>query len=462
MTSSPHSAATPPDPSEPLFNLPKGQPMKLVALLALLVVLQVPLWMVSGLIAERSERQDDVLAGYKRGWGPAQVVAGPTLIVPYGAAEASNSKLSEVSPGSYSGWARLQPSSLKLDVQLQPETRQRGLFRAEVYTAKLAVSGTVTLPQFALPGRTDLVADWSRARMVLGLTDPRGVSADAQLQWDGHGLPFQPEAGVAGCEVAVLGAPLALTGAPGPDGAAIAFSTAVTLRGTQRFDVVPLARQTALQVSSPWPTPSFTGANLPLHQEHDAAGFRADWEEAGPVASLGWQPVNGCTLVADVRALGSDNRLGVELQQAVPTNLMVQRASKYGTLFVALSFLTLFLFEATAKVRVHLVQYGLIGLSMSLFALLLVSVAEPCGFAVGYVVSAAAVLVQASLYALSVLRRTQLVLMFAGLLAALFAFLYVLLSLETYALLTGSVALFVLLSAIMLATRRVGWDDAPV
>lgn len=171
--------------------------------------------------------------------------------------------------------------------------------------------------------------------------------------------------------------------------------------------------------------------------------------------------MNGCTSVADVRALGPDARLGVQLQQAVPTNLMVQRASKYGTLFVALSFLTLFLFEATAKVRVHLVQYGLIGLSMSLFALLLVSVAEPFGFAVGYVVSAAAVLLQASLYAVSVLRRTRLVLMFAGLLAALFAFLYVLLNLETYALLTGSVALFVLLSAVMLATRRVGWDDAP-
>jgi inner membrane protein len=137
---------------------------------------------------------------------------------------------------------------------------------------------------------------------------------------------------------------------------------------------------------------------------------------------------------------------------------MVSRAAKYGVLFLTMSYLTLFLFEMLSGVRIHLVQYGLLGLSVSLFALLLISIAEPLGFSAGYAISTAAVLAQSSLYALSVVRRGRLALVFCGVMAGLFAFLYVVLSLDSYALLAGTVALFVVLSAVMLVTRRVNWS----
>jgi inner membrane protein len=156
--------------------------------------------------------------------------------------------------------------------------------------------------------------------------------------------------------------------------------------------------------------------------------------------------------------ISARSRVGVELHEAVPTYQMVERTTKYGLLFLALSFLTYFLFEATSGVRIHIIQYGLLGLSISLFALLLISFAEPLGFEAGYAIASILILLQASLYTAAVLRRLQQSATFAGILGALFGFLYVLLSLESYALLVGAVALFAALSVTMAVTRHVDWS----
>src|SRR5262249_25938446 len=124
-------------------------------------------------------------------------------------------------------------------------------------------------------------------------------------------------------------------------------------------------------------------------------------------------------------------------------------------------YLTVFLFEAMARVRVHLVQYGLLGLSVSLFALLLISIAEPLGFLSGNVISTSCVLLQATLYTMSVVRRVRLAAIFAGVLGALFGFLFIVISLDSYALLVGAVALFVILSVVMFVTRRLDWSGSP-
>lgn len=150
--------------------------------------------------------------------------------------------------------------------------------------------------------------------------------------------------------------------------------------------------------------------------------------------------------------------LGVDLLEPVPTYLMVDRAAKYGTLFLALSFLTYFIFEAVSRVRIHLAQYALLGLSVSLFALLLIALAEPLGFTIGYVISTIAVMAQASLYTLSVVGSARLAATFAGMLCLLFGFLYVVLSLETFSLLVGTFALFAALSVIMVVTRHLDWS----
>jgi inner membrane protein len=153
----------------------------------------------------------------------------------------------------------------------------------------------------------------------------------------------------------------------------------------------------------------------------------------------------------------SEDQIGAELLEVAPTYRMVDRASKYAVLFLTLSFLTYFLFELAARLRIHLVQYGLLGASIGLFSLLLISLSEPLGFEKGYVISSALVLLQASFYTAAVTRRFRLALTFFLILAALFGFLYVVLTMETYSLMVGSLALFVALSLIMMATRRLDW-----
>ena len=448
--------STPQSPSPIAWRLTQSPGFKLALIGGLLLVMLVPLFMVSSLISEREARQADVLDGFQRGWGPQQSVAGPMLTVPYsyrGPQFGPDGK-----PIRLSGWARLAPTHLQLQASLQPETRRRGLFHAVVYRADVQMSG-----DFAaigpIKGLPDLAVDWTGARVTLGATDLRGIAADPSMQWNGGTVPLDLADSRAGCALALLTAPAGLEAAPG---GSVPFKVALSLRGTQAFRVVPFARRLTMQVAAPWATPAFVGSDLPLEHSETKTGFTAQWESSGDATSAGWQfrdqALPDCSGSQDAGYFATDTQQGVELQEAVPTYLMVERASKYSVLFLALSYLTLFLFETVAGVRIHIVQYGLLGLSVSLFALLLISVAEPLGFDAGYAVGTAAVLAQASLYILAVVRRPSLAAVFAGVLSGLFGFLYVLISLDAFALLVGSAALFLILSLVMVVTRHVNWN----
>jgi inner membrane protein len=247
--------------------------------------------------------------------------------------------------------------------------------------------------------------------------------------------------------------PVGLNGAAAV-GTSIPFRAGLVLRGTQAINLLPNAQQFYLQMSGSWQTPSFTGATLPELFEVNKDGFRATWQIPGDASSGSWQI--GANLPCITQA-NMEPSVGVELQEAMPTYQMVNRAAKYGTLFLALSFGTYFAFEAVSKVRIHLAQYVMLGLSVSLFALLLIALAEPLGFMAGYALSTLAVIGQASLYTLSVVRSVRLAAVFAAILGTLFGLLYVILSLETFALLAGTVAVFAALSGIMIVTRKVEW-----
>ena len=452
---------TPPPPSR--VSRLRTPAAKVGMILALLVAMLIPLAMVSSLIAERQARQDDTVRELGRGWGPEQTVAGPLLVVPYATAEAS---ARTGNAPRLSGYVRIPASQLHVDATLQPQLRHRGLFHAAIYTAAVTLNGTFTIPDFAAAQGSALgnaSLDWQGAHLILGASDLRGLPPGTALSWNGLSVPLGLGQRQAACGLTLFDAPAPLAPAPRP-GAVATFKLLLSLRGTQAFHIQPTAVQSNIQISSRWATPGYIGASLPTAEALDAHGFAASWTMAGDAESAFWQQrstaVPDCDEAADKPFFDQDRSIGVELREAVPVYLMVARAQKYGVLFLALSFLTLFLFEAVARVRIHVVQYGLLGLSVSLFALLLISAAEPLGFTAGYAISTAAVLAQASLYTLSVTQRARLAATFAGVLGSLFGFLYVVLSLDAYALLAGTVALFIVLSVVMVVTRRVNWEDA--
>lgn len=414
-----------------VFATPAG---KLVLVAGLALALLIPGFLVSELIAEREERQEEVRAEIGLAWGQPQRVMGPVLVLPY------------LHRGE--GWERraiaIQPAALATDATLAPERRRRGLFEAVVYTAEIGwqarFNATGMLPEGAQPL-------WPEAQLAVAVTDLRG--ATPQLRWGDTALEPTPE-GVARCgEMDVMRFPLGLAA---PPAGVVEVSGGLALRGTGSLRILPLGPRNRLRIAAPWATPSFIGNDLPVQSSVAAEGFSADW--------AGGQPLPGLSAGGACLGIPPIAGAGVALIEAVPTYRMVNRSAKYGAMFVALGFLTYLLFELLAGIRIHAVQYGLLGASLVLFPLLLLAIAEPLGFAAAFGIASAMVLLQASLHTAAVTGRWGLATVFGAVLTALFGFLYVVLSLESLALLVGAIALFAALSAVMLATRRVRWGGA--
>lgn len=433
-----------------LGEMTRTPAVRLGLIAVLLLLLQVPVLMVGGLVDERQGRQGEVVREFERGWGPAQTVYGPVLAVPY--RWLSPAKPNEA-PAWNRGWVQVVPDAASVDLKLLPETRRRGMFEATVYSAEVGIAGTLKVPAIALPDVRRAEVLWDEARLLLGVSSGRGMAADSAMEVGGVPVPFEAASGAGACRVQYLAAPLHWTAQPSP--APIPFRTRFVLHGTRSIQVAPEGRSAVVTMQAPWGSPSFLEGMMPTRYMLAKDGFDATWEVPGGPGTAGamdlGEVVPGCRV---------ESQAGVALLEAVPTYLMVSRTMKYETLFLVLAFLTYFLFETLSGVRIHPMQYGLLGLSVTLFPLILVSVAEPLGFGVGYAVATAAVLAQATAFTATVTRRRALTAWFGAVLAGLFGFLYVVLSLESYALLAGTAALFLVLSVVMAATRRVAWSGA--
>ncbi len=233
------------------------------------------------------------------------------------------------------------------------------------------------------------------------------------------------------------------------------FGLHLALNGSEAFYLAAAGKDTALTASSDWPHPSFQGAWLPSERELGPDGFSAQWR----VPHLGRGVPNAGEEGPEAQEAMSHASFGLRLVTPVDSYRMAERSAKYATLFLVLTFGTLWLFEVLAAVRVHSVQYLLVGAAMCLFYLLETSLAEHLGFGLAYILASSGVVGLIAAYATAVLGRTRRAGVVGGVLVALYGYLYVLLTNQDFALLAGSVGLFAALAAVMFLTRRVAWDE---
>ena len=439
-----------PSPSGVGFLRLSGPSRKIFQISFLVVVTLVGNWMISGVINERESRQNEVRREFVRSWGPEQFVDTPVLVIPY---TVEDEKMT------YRRYLKIVPLTLKTAVRLAPEYRRRGLFAATVFGASVETQGAFAIPDAArleeLMGRNG-TAHWAESFAMLATSDLSGMTPKDTFLWNGETLRWQNcrevNQGSQCGHSAILAARLPV-GIQDLAGITVPFGATATLRGTASYSQYFRAKEMDVTIAAPWPTPSFTGNRLPESHTISAEDFSAHWQTAEYSAPQAWSSSQVFEDVSSEAAIA-----GVTLLEATPIYRMIHRASKYDTLFVILAFTTYFLFELLSGIRIHMVQYGLLGASLTLFGLLLISFAEPLGYTLGYLSSAGLVLLQASLYTAAIARRPLLAMIFAAVLAGLFGFLYVVLSLESYALLAGSVALFVALSLVMVLTQRVDWS----
>ena len=455
----PAEPAEPAQPAEPAPE-PQGEAAprapsalpfaKLVLIAGLAVATVLPNLFISNLIDEREARQAGVQKEFTRNWGPEQSVYTPVLVVPY-----------QWAPDRARQYLKIATARLDLVANLATQERRRGLFHATVYDAKVEMQGTFTVPPESK--LREFISDkesrflWNEAFVAFGTTSAlTGLRNSDNIAINGKVTPWQPCREAARHEKACNGAIVLADAAMEPvtsTPAQLTFKSTVTLRGTSTFSIVNAGKELNAVLRSPWPSPSFNGDVLPVGSTVTAEGFEARWENV----EFGSPRVAASSVIVDP-AIWKGQAVSVDLIEATPIYRMISRVAKYGLLFVVLSFATYVFFELLARLNIHIVQYSLLGVSLSLFSLLLLSLSEPIGYTQGYAVAAGLVLAQSTLYTAAVTKRFKQTAAFAAMLSCLFGFLYVLLGLETYSLLVGALALFAVVSALMIVTQRVNWS----
>jgi inner membrane protein len=422
--------------------------LKVLAIVALALVFLIPLALVRDVISEREGRRAGVIREIGESWGHAQRVFGPILVIPYREALTDADIAMKREPGE--GEAQLLPDRYVIASRVEPELRRRGLFEAAVYRAKVDVSGDFVIPDPAEWAPKGAIIRWDAARVLLDVRDRRSLSAGAAIRWaDGRMLAFTPSRNESG-----LSAPVELGSAATRQ--PLEFALSLELKGSDMLGFLPLGRDTHVTATSSWPDPSFVGKYLPDARTVSARGFDAAWTVSYFARDYP-QLVTSSTGLRGFSSAIEQSEFGFRLMSAVTAYQQAERAVKYGLLIIVGTFTTFFLFEIIRGLRIHIFQYGLVGLSLCVFYLLLVSLSEQIGFGLAYLIATTAVIPQILLYCHGALGGFRGTAILGGLLTATYAALYQLMLLEDQALLVGSIGLFAALSAIMLVTRRIDW-----
>jgi inner membrane protein len=417
-----------------------------VAVVALLLV--IPVQMLRNLVNERAELRAQAVATVSRGWAGQQLIGGPIIAIP---ATVTDQTLREAPRDWY-----VLPDSLQLESQLivQEERRKLGVYEVPVYLAKIHAVATfdVAAKIAALSAaQSGVTLHLERARLLIPVADARGVR---EVKLNGESLAsggFEPGRGFPIASIAVPLRPDAdLQKAPRT------FDLTLEVAGTESLRFLPLARSSNVKLSGNWSHPGFTRGFLPMEHEIGSGRFQARWQILDLNRVYGSQWFQFETSPAALE----DSALGVELVQPVDLYSQAERSVKYAGLFIALSLLTLFLWEHLAGKSLHPIQYGLMGLALSVFYLLLLALAEHIGFGRAYVVAALALCSLLGVYIAGAFRSAKAGSGSAVAFGAVYALLYLLVTAEDYSLLAGAIGLFAILATVMVLTRKLDWYQA--
>ena len=440
---------------------------KLFRALLIGVLLSIPIFVTWLLVYDRQSQSEQARASIAEGWGGPQVIAGPELSIPYKvvvpAATANGATVAQST--TVERRLTIAPTGIDAGTKILPERRSRSIYEVVIYRAETSGRATFAVPadltQYGVPaGALEL----NRAELRFGVADARGLTANPVVRVGRQALALGPGGGTSLVGTGFY-APVDLTRI---DARRFSVDFAFALRGNQSMALAPRAGDTRWRVTSSWPNPSFTGSFLPEQRSVTKDGFSAEYRignlalgralvfvdgEGGPQVSVDEAlSAPGMPGVRTAKAVA-----GVDLMEPVDLYSQVDRATKYGFLFIGFTFLAYLLFDIIGGVRVAAIEYLLAGAALVLFFVLLLAFAEVIGFTPAYVVAAATIAGLNTAYSAAVLKSWQRGAVIGGILAGLYAMLYILLSLEDYSLLIGSLLLLAALAGTMYVTRRLDW-----
>ncbi|MCG8636715.1 MAG: cell envelope integrity protein CreD [Desulfobacterales bacterium] len=423
---------------------------KKIGMIAILIILlTVPLQLIFHTIQERSKRNVGAYREIAASWGPAQNITGPVLTIPYYDGDGNVS------------YGYFLPDTLNVKADLNPEKRYRGIFKIIVYGSEISMAGSFPKPDFSRWGIENYQILWDKATMTLGINGLKGIREIHNFQWNGNPAEIRPGEKMPQGLQGVTGFISPDQGSDQDHGQAEnqfretnQFRISFMVHGSRQISFFPAADKTLVEIESSWAHPGFRGSHLPSSRTITKDGFKARWQ----VSSFG-RDYPGMWLSGDeayTRML-ANRGFGVELIQPVNFYTTSERSVKYGLLIISLTFLCFFMFEILNRLKIHPMQYLLVGFSLSLFYLLLISFAEHIGFFPAYLLSASACIILITWYTKYVLNKRSATIITGAALSVFFSLFYIILQHEGYSLVIGSSSLFVILALVMWLTRKLDW-----
>jgi len=428
----------------------------------LTIILLIPLFFIENLIRERSHRQTEVINEINQQWGNEVLIYGPILKVPYKTYKEKtvtdkNTKKVYTETIEEINNAYFFPEKLNINSNINPEEKKRGIYTTAVYNSKMDITGTFVKPDFSDIEINDKDIIWDKAKIIIQSSNVKGVNeANLKLEKTNYELTSKyngqknynySQVILHTLETKTINKEQLQFQKP------LTFNINFNIKGSEQIRFIPTGKQTEAQIKSNWKTANFFGEFLPYNDNKlNENGFDAKWKILDLNRPFSQQHFNG---IPDLKEFA----FGVNFMIPVDEYQKSERSAKYGFLVIGLTFLVFFLIQTLSKINIHPFQYLMIGLALTMFYTLLVSISEHSNFLKAYLIAGISVIVLITLYSKSILKTLKFPLFIGLSLTALYTFIYVIIQLENYALLAGSIGLFLILAMVMFVSRKIDWNN---
>jgi inner membrane protein len=422
----------------------------------LLLVLLIPLEFVKSLINERAYRQEEVVREINQKWGNEVLLSGPIVKIPYKVIseekifnEKSNAyytKTKETIENAY-----FFPDKLNITSNVDTKPLNRSIYESVVYSAAIGVKGnfpTINFSDTDIPEENIL---WEKATVLLKTTNLKGIKTTPVVNLASEALSMTPQYSTEYLNTIQSNY---IANAKEIFAAPLPFSFDLKINGSESLKFLPIGKETDATMKSNWHSPSFDGNFLPedTNKEISKDGFTATWR----ILQINRQfEQSFFRHLPDLSAFAFGTKLIIPVDEYQKS----ERTAKYGILVIGLTLLVFLLIQLVSKVYIHPFQYMMIGLALVMFYTLLISISEHSNFFKAYAIAAFSVLALITVYSRAILKGFKFPLLICASLASLYGFIYVIIQLENYALLVGSIGLFLILAIIMFASRRIDWNN---
>lgn len=456
---------------------------KLSTIVVLVLLLLIPLFWVKDLIEERKNRQSEVSSEIAFKWAGQQVISGPIIAIPYQVVKeivTTDKNITSTKNTYITQYVYLMPKSLDINSMISPESLKRGIYKSVVYNAQLDLKGSFDAIDFNKIDLSGQELEWKNAKILIGLSDLKGLGASPTLVFNQTKIDFEPNMSSLNPFENNMIAAIDLSQTKTTSGD---FQIKFNVRGSQSINFLPLAKQTKIHTQGNWANPSFNGAVLADDRNITGNNFEATWNIPSFNRKFSQQWVGEAEKLYEIKnnyeisnAIGEGYSSTAEPAATTESNIatekdMIQinfleevnnyqkttRVAKYGILIIILTFAALFFTEIIKKQRIHLIQYMLIGFAMVLFYSLLLSISEHLGFNLAYLLAALATIILIASFIKSITSDSKSALIFSGILSIFYSFIFILMQLRDYSLIVGTVGIFIILAILMRVSTKINW-----